>query len=103
MFIILLFVTFIVTFIVSTIVVIFFKKYINKIIKRIVSDDISAAWCKYMTFAIYIVGISGGIRIYALAQYINPQWKNQKALTLNMDRWVLEIYRAVIGSFTVGQ
>jgi len=30
-------------------------------LKRIIADEIQTVWTKYVTFAIYIVGISGGV------------------------------------------
>ncbi len=98
MFITLLIVTFATAALVSLITVSFFKPHIKKILLRIISDEISSAWSKYMTFAIYVVGISGGVRIRSLEQYVNQRWKEQQLVELNVDRWILEVYRTVIGS-----
>jgi hypothetical protein len=57
--------------------------------------EIAAAWQRYMTFAIYVVGISGGVRIWELEKYITAR-KEEPPLVLNMDRWVLELYRTII-------
>jgi len=35
-------------------------------LQRIFVADIAAAWNRYMSFAIYVVGISGGVRIWEL-------------------------------------
>ena len=74
----------------------FFEKPIGKILNRIIADDISGAWQKYLKFAIYVVGISGGVRIWELEKYIQPQTKLLPQLALTNERWVLEIYRTII-------
>ena len=96
MFLTLLAVTFVISLVVCGIVDLLFRKPIDSILQRIVADKISAAWSRYIRFALYVVGISGGVRIYALEQYINPQGKDVPAIQLNMDRWVLEVYRTII-------
>ena len=101
MFLSLLLVTFLVALGVSALTARLFAPSIDGILKRIVTDAISAAWLKYMTFAIYVVGISKGVRVYDLERYVNPErWRVEggEALTLNVNRWVLEVYRTVIES-----
>jgi len=36
------------------------------------------------------------VRIYQLEKYVSPRGEDHPALQLNMDRWVLELYRTVI-------
>jgi large-conductance mechanosensitive channel len=99
MFIALLVVTFLISLTVSVIVAGIFSKPIDSILKRIISDAISQAWMKYLRFAIYVVGISSGIRIWELERYITPpQIKEAQVIELTRDRWVLEVYRTIIGS-----
>jgi hypothetical protein len=97
MFIVLLLVTFLISLAVSSIVVAVFSKPVGSILSRVISDDISQAWLKYLKFAIYVVGISGGVRVWDLEKYITPASGNPR-LTLTRDRWVLEVYRGIIGS-----
>jgi hypothetical protein len=73
-----------------------FDKPISTILKRIVADELSAAWHRYIKFAIYVVGISGGVRIWELEKYITPRGKDDAVVILNRDRWVLEVYRTII-------
>lgn len=75
-----------------------FNDPLDRILKRIIADDISDAWLKYMRFAILVVGVSSGVRIYELEKYITPATfiKDSQAVQLTFDRWVLEIYRTVI-------
>lgn len=75
-----------------------FNDPLDRILKRIIADDISDAWLKYMRFAILVVGVSSGVRIYELEKYITPAtlMKDSQAVQLTFDRWVLEIYRTVI-------
>jgi ABC-type transport system involved in multi-copper enzyme maturation permease subunit len=99
MFITLLITTFMIAFIVSTIVVLLFARPINKILDRIISDQISRAWSKYLKFAIYVTGISSGVRIWNLEQYITkPQYQGSEIVQLNAERWVFEVYRTIIGT-----
>ncbi|MFO7447568.1 MAG: hypothetical protein R6W90_14450 [Ignavibacteriaceae bacterium] len=95
MFLTLLIVTFLIAGAVSFIVVKLFDNSINKILIRIIKDDISNAWSRYLKFAIFVVGISGGVRIWQLEQYIQPYPEGQRFI-LNGDRWVLEVYRTII-------
>jgi hypothetical protein len=98
MFLTLLLVTFIVAFGVSAIVVWMFSIPIQAILKRIIADEISLAWLKYMKFAILVVGISAGVRIYELEKYITPPRFNKESVVIELtkERWVLELYRTII-------
>lgn len=100
MFITLLIVTFVIALVVSFIVARMFSYPINNILKRIISDEISVAWAKYLKFAIYVVGISSGVRIWELEKYITPARyaDNTEIIVLNLDRWILEVYRTIIGA-----
>lgn len=98
MFITLLLVTFIISIIVSSIVVFFFNKPIGDILKRILLDEISQAWRRYLNFAIYVVGVSSGVRIWELEKYIAPRQDNQPLPELTQERWILEVYRTIIES-----
>jgi uncharacterized membrane protein len=100
MFITLLVATFIISFVVSTIVVLFFSRPLDKILDRIISDQISGVWSKYLKFAIYVTGISSGVRIWDLEKYITKSqvYKDAEIVQLTTERWVLEIYRTIIGT-----
>jgi hypothetical protein len=97
MFIVLLAVTFLVSLVVSSIVVAAFSKPVGSILSRVISDEISQAWLRYLKFAIYVVGISAGVRVWDLEKYITPR-SGKEILALTRDRWVLEMYRTIIGS-----
>jgi hypothetical protein len=100
MFITLLITTFIISFIVTTIAVLIFARPVNRILDRIISDQISKAWSKYLKFAIYVVGISSGVRIWDLEKYITKSqlYKDAEIVQLTTERWVLEVYRTIIGT-----
>jgi len=100
MFITLLAATFVISFAVSTIVVLIFARPLDKILDRIISDQISRAWSKYLKFAIYVTGISSGVRIWDLEKYITrpQQYKGSEIVELTTERWVLEVYRTIIGT-----
>lgn len=98
MFLTLLVVTLVVAFATALAVARAFARPIDSILRRIIADEISAAWQKYMQFAILVVGVSAGVRISELERYITPpQWvENPTIIELTRDRWVLELYRTVI-------
>lgn len=99
MFLTLLVVTFVIAFVVSSIVVLFFSKPIDTILSRIISDEISKSWWRYMIFAIYVTGISAGVRIWDLEKYITQRdFEGAEIITLNSERWILEVYRTVIST-----
>jgi hypothetical protein len=96
MFLTLLAVTFLIATFCAFVVSRVFDAPLRAIFSRVISDQLGAAWHRYVTFAIFVVGISGGVRIWELEKYITPRAKDDPALILNSDRWVLEVYRTVI-------
>ena len=96
MFITLLLVSFTIALLVSFVVVRLFDRPVASILDRIIAEEISSAWTRYIKFAIYVVGISGGVKIWQLEKYITPRTKDLPQVVLNPDRWTLEIYRTVI-------
>lgn len=91
-------ITFLVSLLVCFVVVRLFTKPIDGILDKIVANDIAYAWTKYLKFAIYVVGISGGVRIHYLENFLQPASEHFTPPVLNSDRWVLEIYRTIIES-----
>ncbi|HVG07498.1 MAG TPA: hypothetical protein VNM67_07315 [Thermoanaerobaculia bacterium] len=96
MFLILLAVTFTIAVLCSSGVARLFDKPIAAILSRVVAEELSSAWHRYIKFAIYVVGVSGGVRIWELEKYITARSKDVEVPVLNADRWVLEVYRTVI-------
>ena len=96
MFIVLLIVTLAIALAVSYFVTKLFDRPIATILARIVAEELSTAWQRYIIFAIYVVGISGGVRIWELEKYITPRGKDAEPIVLNGDRWILEVYRTII-------
>ena len=100
MFITLLAVTFVLSLAVSLIVVGVFAKPCAKILQRLIADDLSRAWLRYLEFAIVVVGISSGVRIWELEKYIIPRQTglldSGTTIQLTRDRWALELYRTII-------
>jgi len=98
MFLTLLLVTLVLALAVSALVAGMFTRPLESILNRIIADEISAAWLKYLKFAILVVGVSAGVRISELEKYITP-WrydKDARIVELTQERWVLELYRTVI-------
>ena len=101
MFILLLASTFLIALGVSYLLVRIFRPAVTRILERIIVDEIHQEWVRYLVFAIYVVGISSGVRIWDLEKYISPTIagdQTRQALALTVDRTVLEIYRTVIGT-----
>ena len=98
MFLTLLAVNFVIAFVVCLIIAMIFKKPLTNIMQRLVAEDLYAAWSKYVTFAIYVVGLSGGVRIWELEKYVTPKTEGKGVLELTQDRWVLEVYGTIIGT-----
>jgi hypothetical protein len=98
MFILLLAINLLLAFAVCFIVAKIFRAPIDKILQRLVAEDIFNAWARYIIFAIYVVGISGGVRIWDLEKYITPEKEGGAILQLTQERWVLELYRTIIGT-----
>ena len=98
MFLTLLLVTFVVAALVSLAVARAFSGSLRRILDRLVTPDLASAWHRYLLFALYVVGISGGVRIWSLEQYINPRDPRAPPLALTADRWTLEVYRTIMGT-----
>src|SRR3954463_10509796 len=96
MFLTLLLVTFSVALLVAFIVARLFSEPIRRILERVVAPDLAGAWHRYLLFALYVVGISGGVRLWSLEQYVNPRDPKSAPLVLTPERWTLEVYRTVI-------
>ena len=98
MFLTLLLVTFTIAVLVSFGVASLFRSSLRTILNRILSPELVSAWYRYITFAIYVVGVSGGVRIWELEKYITPRTETEAPIVLNADRWLLEMYRTVIAT-----
>ena len=77
MFVTLLIVTFVIALSVSFVVVRIFHRPLRQILGRLIAEELSTAWHRYIVFAVYVVGISGGVRIWNLEQYILPRSNDQ--------------------------
>lgn len=98
MFLSLLLVTFGIALVVSFIVVRLFETSIGNILARIIQDEISHAWVQYIKFALYVVGVSGGVRIWQIERYVTPDPDRTVPIALTPDRWILEIYGTILGT-----
>jgi hypothetical protein len=93
----LLIVTFVIALAMSTLVALLFRKPIFKILSRLVTDELAPTWQRYILFATYVVGISGGVQFWNIEKYVTPD-KDGKLLQLTSDLWIVELYRSTIGS-----
>lgn len=93
----LLVVTLLLSLVVAGLVALFFRRPITSIMNRIVGEPLSSAWVRYLTVAIVVVGVSGGVRPWDYEKYITPV-KDQPLPILNSDRWILELYRTIMGT-----
>lgn len=84
----------------SGIVVFFFKKPIRQILDRVIGESIAEGWQRFLLFAIYVVGVSSGVQIWKLEQYVHPQPAGPegqtRVLALDGPSIGLEIYRTII-------
>lgn len=100
MFITLLAVTLGVSLLTSGVVVFFFKGSIRQILHRIIGEDVAAAWQRFLTFCLFVVGVSAGAQVWKLEQYLQPQQVGpdgkMRVLTLDGPAIALEIYRTII-------
>jgi hypothetical protein len=94
----LLLVTFVIAFAVASLIVIIFNRPIDSILKRVVPADISYAWARYLRYALYVVGIAGGVQVWSFEKYMSPQGPGLAVLPLNGDRWMLEVFNSIIGT-----
>jgi len=90
--------TFVIAFVVASIVVLIFSKPIDNILKQVVPPELSYAWARYLRFAIYVVGIGGGVQVWSFEKYLTQQEPPKGLIQLTADRWMLEIYNTVIGT-----
>lgn len=97
-FLLLLIVTLAIAVLVSGLVIFFFSKPVDKILNRIIGEDISVAWRKFLTFALFVVGVSSGVNLYKLEQFVQPAAEAMERPVLSPEYWGLEIYRTIIGT-----
>ncbi|MDP1676185.1 MAG: hypothetical protein Q8L88_04910 [Bacteroidota bacterium] len=97
MFMTLLSIIFVIALVTSSIAALLFSKPVSKILVRLITEELAPTWKRYITFAIYVVGISGGVRIWEMEKYITPD-KDDKLLILTSDRWTIEVYKTIVGS-----
>jgi hypothetical protein len=90
--------TFIVAFAVATLVVFIFTKPIDSILHQVLPPELCPAWAKYLRFAIYVVGIGGGVRVWDLEKYLTAQEPYNAIVELTRERWLLELYQTIIGT-----
>ena len=97
-FLLLLVVTLAIAVLVSGLVIFFFRKPVDKILSRIIGEDISVAWRKFLTFALFVVGVSSGVNLYKLEQFVQPAAEAMERPELSPEYWGLEVYRTIIGT-----
>ncbi len=90
--------TFVIAFVVASTVVFIFTRPVDSIMRRIAPLDISRAWTRYLQFAIYVVGIGGGVRVWDFEKYMTPMEPYREIVQLTSNRWMLEIYQTIIGT-----
>jgi len=83
MFITLLIVTFFIALATSLLVVWLFRTPVQTILDRVVSDSLSGAWHRYLSFAVVVVSVSGGVRIWQLEKYITARVNDTAPILLN--------------------
>ncbi len=95
-FLLLLIVTLVIAVVTASLVIFFFRKPIDKIFSRIIGEDLATAWRKFLTFALFVVGVSSGVSIWELQRFIQPPAEGVTQPVLTPEYWGLEIYRTII-------
>lgn len=87
----------------SLLIVLLFRKPIRQILDRIIGEEIASGWHRFLLFAVFVVGVSSGVQIWKLEQYVHPERFGPRPeggvvppLTLDGPSLGLEIYRAII-------
>jgi hypothetical protein len=96
--IVLLLATLLVALAVSTLAALIFLRPARRILRSILPQELSSAWVRFLVFALYVVGVAGGVRIHQIERYLDPNGAAGTTLTLNRDRWIIEIYSTGIGA-----
>ena len=81
---------------VAAVVLAFFRKPIDRVFTRILGSEISSAWRKFLTFALFVVGVSSGVNVGRLEEFLRPIEGTTTRPALTPEYWGLEIYRTVI-------
>jgi len=95
-FLLLLVVTLVIAVAVTLLVIFSFKKPIDSIFARIIGEEISVAWRKFLTFALFVVGVASGVNVWKLERFIAPETEGVARPELTAQFWGLEIYRTII-------
>jgi hypothetical protein len=86
----------------SLLIVFLFRKPIRQILDRVIGEEIASGWHRFLLFAIFVVGVSSGVQIWKLEQYVHPERFGPREggvvppLTLDGPSLGLEIYRTII-------
>ncbi|MGH7725148.1 MAG: hypothetical protein ACREOU_06925 [Candidatus Eiseniibacteriota bacterium] len=110
MFVTLLVVTLAVALATSGLVIFFFRKPIRQILDRVIADPVAAGWERFLLFAVFVVGVSSGVQIWKLEQYLHPEKfpvrpgpdgvavPEVPPLVLDGPSMALEVYRTIIST-----
>jgi hypothetical protein len=98
MFVVLLIVTFTIATAASAAVARVFDRPLSGIVARLIPDELAVAWQRYIIFGLFLIGINGGVRIWAFEKYVLPPSGRAEPLVLTPDRWALEVYRTLMGT-----
>ncbi len=74
-----------------------FDRPLHRIFERIIADEIAGAWVRFIKFGIYVVGISGGVRLWQLDRYISPR-SQEDVVELTATLWSWELFKSFVGA-----
>lgn len=92
----LLFSSFLVSVFFALLTVYIFRGSLKKTLTRVVGEGLADSWKKFIQFALFVVGISGGVKPWNMERYLIQPDSGAKQLVLTNERWVLEIYMVII-------
>ena len=78
---------------ITSVVVLAFRKPIQGIFNRLIGEALSEAWVRFLTFALYVVGIASAVHGYRLDKYVSKQHKDAILTELNLNTKTIEDLR----------
>lgn len=60
--------------------------------------DIVQAWMSCIRFTLVVVGVSGGVRFYELANHLNSRGADMALSAMTTNHWLVELYGTAVGT-----
>jgi hypothetical protein len=83
-----------VAFAASFLAAVLFDRATGAVFVRAFGEEVGRGWRWLVRFAVLVVGVASGVRLYDLERYAEAG----EAPRLNAAEWLLEVYRSAIGA-----